>query len=310
MRIIIGYDGSAHADGAMDDLRNAGLPETTEASVLCAADVFNVFEPAPIQGEAPSVMAEAAARWRADVDSALAKARDTAESGAARLRRSFPTWKILAEGVADSPGWALIERGEGSGDPARAADMIVVGAAGRSAIGRMVFGSVANQVLSNAGCPVRIGRRTHRADDEPVRLLVGVDGSLESSAAVERIISRSWPGYTECRVVAVVDSRMSTAYPPYVPFVASSSQSLAKSIVDGARARLQAAGIRATSAVLTGGAVGNLLSEAADYKAHCIFLGASGLGRVARLMLGSVSRSVSIRATCSVEVSRASAAER
>jgi len=305
MKIVIGYDGSSYANTAMDDLKNAGLPDSTEAAVLCAADVFNVFDVQGAVGENPSVMAEAAERWRAGVDTNISQAMKMAEAGADRLRKLFPNWKITATSVGDSPSWALIQRSEGSGDPARAAELIVVGAAGHSAMGRLVFGSVANQVLSNAGCSVRVGRKCERGADEPLRLMACVDGSVGSRAAVDRIVARNWPRNTECRVVAVIDARLSTAYPPAVPFVASTAEALAQNIVDDARAQLKKAGIEATSAVRAGGAVSNLLKEAELYKAHCIFVGASGLGRVARILLGSVSRSMAMHAACSVEVVRA-----
>jgi nucleotide-binding universal stress UspA family protein len=48
-----------------------------------------------------------------------------------------------------------------------------------------------------------------------------------------------------------------------------------------------------------------LIAEAESWGADCIFVGARGLGRVERFMLGSVSTAVAARAHCSVEVVRA-----
>jgi len=304
MRIIIGYDGSEYADAALDDLENAGLPEKMEAQVLCGADVFHVFEGSESADPNSKLIVEAAERWRANVDAAVAEARQTAERGATHLKRLFPRWTIHATGVADSPSWALIQRGEGSGDATRAAKMIVVGAAGHSAVGRLMFGSVANQVLSNAGCSVRIGRSTMRMADEPMSILIGVDGSAESRLAVEEAKSRAWPRDTECRVVAVVDSRLRTAHPSTFPFTASTPDAVALALVGEARKSLEEAGLEVTTEVHTGRAAHYLLKEAAEFGAHCIFLGARGLGRTTRFLLGSVSRSVAMHATCSVEVVR------
>jgi hypothetical protein len=39
MKIVIGYDGSAHAGAALDDLRRAGLPRDAEALIVSVADV-------------------------------------------------------------------------------------------------------------------------------------------------------------------------------------------------------------------------------------------------------------------------------
>jgi len=38
MKILIGYDGSTHADIAIDDLQRAGLPQKAEAIVLSAVE--------------------------------------------------------------------------------------------------------------------------------------------------------------------------------------------------------------------------------------------------------------------------------
>jgi nucleotide-binding universal stress UspA family protein len=47
-----------------------------------------------------------------------------------------------------------------------------------------------------------------------------------------------------------------------------------------------------------------LLGEAESWGADCIFVGARGMGRVERFMLGSVSSAVAARAQCSVEIVR------
>ena len=47
-----------------------------------------------------------------------------------------------------------------------------------------------------------------------------------------------------------------------------------------------------------------LRGEAEDLMADCIFVGARGMGRLERILLGSVSLGVAARAHCSVEVVR------
>ena len=39
MKILIGYDGSACAEAALDDLNRTGLPESAEAHILSVAEV-------------------------------------------------------------------------------------------------------------------------------------------------------------------------------------------------------------------------------------------------------------------------------
>ena len=40
MKILIGYDGSASADAALDDLQQAGLPDECAALVMSVAEVW------------------------------------------------------------------------------------------------------------------------------------------------------------------------------------------------------------------------------------------------------------------------------
>ena len=49
-----------------------------------------------------------------------------------------------------------------------------------------------------------------------------------------------------------------------------------------------------------------LIAEAESWGADCIFVGARGMGRIERFLLGSVSSAVAARAHCSVEVAQSS----
>jgi nucleotide-binding universal stress UspA family protein len=300
MRILLGYDGSKFADAALSDLHRAGLPNDVEVIVLCAVDM--IAAPASTNGKIDDqpLMPETAEAWHARVQSAVAEARAIAERGANLLRAKIPSWKISAEAVADSPGWAILKRAEGFGEQPWRADLIVVGAAGHSAISRVIFGSVAHKVLTNARCSTRIARARQAPDDKPVRLLIGVDGSHDSRAAIAAVARRIWPAGTECRVMTVEDFRMRTSIalsmPPLPP------ELHAQRLAQEAAATLRVAGLKSTAVAEEGEAAHCLVNEAADYGADCIFVGARGLGRMERFLLGSVSAAVAMRAPCSVEI--------
>lgn len=76
-------------------------------------------------------------------------------------------------------------------------------------------------------------------------------------------------------------------------------------VVRRAVAELAAAGLSATRYVVSGGATRGLLRRAQEWGATSIFVGARGLSRGQRLLLGSVSTAVAMRAPCSVEIVRA-----
>jgi len=68
--------------------------------------------------------------------------------------------------------------------------------------------------------------------------------------------------------------------------------------------KLQASGLSVSEIVEEGDAKEVLVEEAERLRADCIFLGARGLRRLERFLLGSVSTAVATRAQCSVEIVR------
>ena len=54
MKIVIGYDGSEHADAALDDLRQAGLPRDAEALIISVAE--GVMPPLSVSGIAEGAL--------------------------------------------------------------------------------------------------------------------------------------------------------------------------------------------------------------------------------------------------------------
>jgi nucleotide-binding universal stress UspA family protein len=219
------------------------------------------------------------------------------------LRADFSEWRMETEAWVDAPGSAIIRKAR-----AWSPDLIVVGSHGRSGLSRLVIGSVSEHVLHHVNCSVRISRHRLHSQDRAISLIVGVDGSSDSRAAVQWIALRDWPAGTEIRAVAVEDIRLSAAaaaegvYPSNV--VEHESQSKESAAAHEAQEILSKAGLIATYQVLTGIPGEVLTAEAEKVAADGIFVGARGLSKVERILLGSVSTSVASRAHCSVEVVR------
>lgn len=302
MKILIGYDGSESSDAMLKELHRAGLPE--EASVLVAS-VSETFVPVPLSygGVETSFVNEAI--------SGAAEAIGLARKAADRLGEAFPAWKVEHGGAAGSATGVLIAKAE-EWQP----DLIIVGSEGHSALGRFFFGSVSQSVMIHAPCSVRIARpsSSERGSDQPARLVVGIDGSEQADRAVSEIISRNWPAGSEVRVVTAMAVLFGGDLQRYdlhkVPPKLMATETyqdekarLDKITVDAAK-RLEDAGFKVSAVVKVGDPKSLLLSEAEDCKADCIFVGATGLGRIGRLLLGSVSSAVAARAQCSVEVVR------
>jgi nucleotide-binding universal stress UspA family protein len=167
-------------------------------------------------------------------------------------------------------------------------------------------------VLYEARSSVRIARSSPRKQgDEPVRLLIAVDNSADSSAAVAAVCSRTWPKGSEAGLIAVVDTVLAVNPNPAEPFgvkwieVANEENwDQVHQIFEPHAQRLRAAGLHAEVLIRRGNPTDQILEEAHTWGADCIFVGARGTRGIDRLLLGSVSAAVSARAHCSVEVVR------
>jgi nucleotide-binding universal stress UspA family protein len=284
MKLLIAYDGSACADAAIDDLRRAGLPETGEAMILCAARAWPARDLAAL------------------AESELARAAMLSARAADRVRADLPAWRVANETVVESPQWAIVQKAD-AWEP----DLVVVGSHGRSAIGRAILGSVSQSVLTHATCSVRIARRRPSGGRGRIRLVVGVDGSVESATAVSAVALRKWPADTEARVVAVVESAeplMTLPVPTGAASTLDSPHLWVSHAVDRVAQELRDAGLGVSPLVSEGDPKRVLVDEAERWDADCIFVGAKGLSRLDRFLLGSVSLAVAVRAHCSVEVVR------
>lgn len=306
MKILIAYDGSECADAALEDLKYAGLPTTTEALVLSVADVIL---PPPLDdadNSSPIYLPEGIKRAHERAERKLEKARLMAQQSAEQIRKNSPEWEVDHEAVADSPAWAIIRTAD-----ERKSDLVVVGAHGHSVLGgRMILGSISQRVLYEATCSVRVAR-SRQNDVAPLRLLIGVDNSPYSDAAVESVCQREWPSGTEVRLLTVVDSVLpiipDLTQPEMVKWIEGADEdnwNEVRQIFQPFADRLRATGLDAAVEIRRGNPTNELVDEAESWGADCIFLGPKGIRGVERLLLGSVSSAVAARAHCSVEVVR------
>jgi nucleotide-binding universal stress UspA family protein len=228
-----------------------------------------------------------------------------------RVRAEFPEWQVHPETTPDyAPYRALVVKA----DKWRP-DLLVVGSHGRSAVGRALLGSVSQQVLSHAICSVRVARfreDASRLAGDPVRVVLGIDGSIDSAAASDAVARRAWPKGTEVRVVFAADPHVPMAFLYAPPFgiwgpgiePARDERASATSLVETVAKRIREAGFIASPVVREGDPKHVLVREAETFNADCVFVGAKGHSRLDRFLLGSVSLAIADRARCSVEVVR------
>ncbi|MFN0122145.1 MAG: universal stress protein [Blastocatellia bacterium] len=292
MKILIAHDGSAGAESMIEDLKRAGLPRQAEALVLSIAEE-RIPAPYSIGGVPTGFRQEELA----EVRNALALARQAQET----VRALFPDWETRAEAGIGSPGAEIMARAD-EWHP----DLIIAGSQGRGALGRLIFGSVSQQLVSQARCGVRIARgRAVEPADTPVRLIAGIDGSPHAAAAVREIATRRWPHGGEITLVSAAWT---------IPPVTGSGQAAVvmdwiatendrvKKMMDEAAETLRGTGLAVHTLVEEEEPKRLLLETAGRLRADCIFVGARGMGRLERILAGSVSVGVATRAHCSVEI--------
>lgn len=305
MKVLIGYDGSAFADSAIEDLTGAGLNSEIDALVLSVRDVaepgfvidkFSSPTGITIQPDAELIRKQLAELTR--------EPQRLAESAAARVKELFGGWNVKGEACIGKPAWEIIEKAD-----VWPADLIVVGSQGWGALGRLILGSVSQKVLNEARCSVRISRKRANHQD-PLRILIAFDGSDFAIDAVQTVADRKWPQGTEFRIIIAdddVSARPEVGLIDYMPEGKKDSPTALDWIhrmVDTPCQILEAAGLEVSYAIRWGGARSIILNEAEDWKADSIFMGSRGRGRFRRFLLGSVAAGVAAKAKCSVEVVR------
>jgi len=304
MKILVAYDGSMSADAAIEDLRRAGLPQQTEALVMCVADKGWTPPESVASTEEPTDDAS----WR----SKLAEAEVLAESAANRIRSGFRCWTVSSEALWGSPAKIILETA-GWWHP----DLLVVGSHGRSGVARFFLGSVSLELIHKAPGSVRVTRMGGSPQtDRPIRIVIGIDGSAEGDRVIRSVAARCWPEKTEVQIISAVQ----TLVPATTALDASTyAQERAYSVICEADDRLRfqlensaadaanvlrQAGLAVTTHIVDADPREAILAAAERVEADAIFVGARGLGRMDRLLLGSISSYVVTHAHCTVEVVR------
>ena len=280
-KILIGYDGSACSDAALQDLRRAGLPPAADAVVLTVADVIVPPPDEELPGEPAVRIPELERHTREKREKAVKEARALAERAAELVKDEFPGWRVKAEVDCDSAPLALIRMAD-----RLQADLIVVGSHRHTVVGgRFILGSTSQRVLYDAGCPVRVARCSDGRREGPARIIVGFSGTPDAEEAVDAVAARAWPEGSEVRLVTAGHESGHDAQ-------------------SAAAERLRSAGMSVSEFVREGDPAHVLIAEAEGWDADSIFVGTRGLHGFQHLLHGSVASAVAARAQCSVEVAR------
>ncbi|HET7468632.1 MAG TPA: universal stress protein [Gemmatimonadales bacterium] len=200
---------------------------------------------------------------------------------------------LMLEGPA---GPTLVQWISGS-----AADLVVMTTRGRGALGRTVYGSVADQLVRSLAVPVLLVRPDTAdrggADTRWVarEIVVGLDGSRTAEGALEPAARLARMLQVPMTVVQVILPLAVAADPP-LPFptgydarITEVRRREALDYLEDIAEGLRAQGIAATAAAVIGESpAGTLLDLGRPERGALLAVGTRGRGGVKRLMLGSV----------------------
>ena len=158
--IVVGTDGSENASQAVDwAAREASLRGVSLEVLHAHPDSWPARLARPSHSEAPT-------------DDESAHVLEVARS---RVLEHHPDLDVRLSSVRQSPAAALVHR-------SRTAHLLVVGSHGRSAVGRLVLGSVSGHAIAYSQCPTVVVRGSISESDRPIA--VGVDDSEASRHAL------------------------------------------------------------------------------------------------------------------------------
>jgi nucleotide-binding universal stress UspA family protein len=148
-----------------------------------------------------------------------------------------------------------------------------------------------------------------------MKILLAVDGSLCSDAAIEEVARRPWPEGSSIKVLSAYEMPAPPGPDPwalplnYLQEMDVSLRKQAQNVVDDAIQKLRSRLTKTISldgALLPGPPRTVILDEAESWRADLIVVGSHGYRAWERFLLGSVSQAVVSHAKCSVEVVRCS----
>ncbi|MDD2817951.1 MAG: universal stress protein [Candidatus Nanopelagicales bacterium] len=282
-RVVVGFDGSEPSLGAARwaarEAQTRGLGLTVIHATVPPMSSSGAWGPsAPISLDA------------------LDEIRTSAQTSLDAFAATLPSADIQTLVQVGSPTGILLAASE-------SAALIVVGSRGHGGFKELLLGSVSQQLVTHADCPVAVIRDDRVIDATAV--VVGVDGSAASHAAVD--FAFDYASRHHLRVLAVhawdVPSfdlivMPNTPVPIQIGDIANTEVRLAAELLAGYEARypdvtLETRVIRTTPA-------NAILS--AEPEAAAIVMGTRGHGAVVGSIIGSVSHSVLHRATVPVVV--------
>ena len=143
-----------------------------------------------------------------------------------------------------------------------------------------------------------------------MKILLAIDDSKFSQAAIEALVAQAKPKETEVRVLHVIEplpvysDGQAWGYGPESAPVSQEEHREAEELVARASQTLRDAGFTVTTAIGEGNPKVVIIDSASEWPADLIVVGSHGRKGLERFLIGSVSDAVARHARCSVQIVR------
>ena len=283
MKIIVAIDGSQGSEATVDALENIQLASGTEVKLLIVIEPYK--DALVLATEALKGMSEELQK---------------------RLVGCTVTYEV-AQGDAKTRITEIAKQWS--------ANLIIMGSRGRKGLELMLMGSVSQGVLTQSPCPVIIAKTSDVKNPKNgfTNILITVDNSEYSQAALSWLSSIQWAPTTQFRLVTIVqplvdsfDSVGSITDATNLTRQHNDLIGLAKTQLEKLQTEL-ATSVGAQNVSIEvgeGDPKDVILNIAAAWSADLIVMGSHGRTGLDKLLLGSVSQAVSLHAPCSVAIIR------
>lgn len=186
-------------------------------------------------------------------------------------------------------------------------DLLVLGARGHSTLGRLMLGSVSDNVATHANCSVLVVRPP--LEEKPVdhleNVLLAYDGSESSKRAAAELSQFHWSRETKIDVVSVAQKMEFYGHGYALDAQMDDDEQYLQAEGATLRSELAKRQIESNLEILKDTHPGDSLVRSAErLGSEVIFLGDSGHGFLGDLFLGSTTKYVLRHAPCSVWISR------
>jgi nucleotide-binding universal stress UspA family protein len=277
-RIVVGMDGSARAANALRwAVEEGSVRQLPVVAVLC----WSMLD-------------------QHHVDDSVEFDPDYSEQDAVAALDAFVTSAVGSDAAGAVEREVVCERrGAGLLAAAAGAALLVLGSRGLGGFRGLLMGSVSQQCLHHAPCPVAIVRPLDPDRGVDRRIVVGIDGSANSRQALDWALDEARARGCAIEVVHTWAPPYAYGYPTPVALDPAPVEARAREMVERCVDDADTTGLAGPVEVIvtSGGSPAAALlvrAEAADL----VVVGARGVGGFRGLLLGSLAHQVAVHAPC------------